>query len=120
MSIIIGMSGLGTLAPGALTSQILDCGPLPAGGAIKIESTITGGAPSATANIQGSVDGLNWFNVPYALVASLTTFVVTALTITTAVSTLYLLQGGVFYRYLRVAASSVTDITLAVSATYAE
>ena len=41
---------------------------------------------TATVNIQGSADGTNWFNIPYSLVATPRTFVVTALTITTAVA----------------------------------
>jgi hypothetical protein len=87
------------------------------GGACVITSTIGTAPPTATVNIQGSADGTNWYNVPYALVATPRTFVITALTITTAVATTYLLQELVFWRYLRLAISSCTNVTLALTAT---
>jgi hypothetical protein len=81
------------------------------GGAVVITSTV-GATPTVTVNIQGSADGVNWFNVPYALVATPRTFVLTALTITTAVTTTYLLQELVFWRYLKLAYSANTNVTL--------
>jgi hypothetical protein len=71
-----------------------------------------GATPTVTVNIQGSADGITWFNVPYALLATPRTFVLTALTITTAVTTTYLLQEGVFWRYLKLALSANTNVTL--------
>src|SRR6266487_1494656 len=71
-------------------------------GAIVITSTI-GATPTVTANIQGSVDGVNFYNIPYSLVATPSTFVLTALTITTAVTTLYQLQPNQAYQQVRVA-----------------
>lgn len=85
------------------------------GGAVVITSTI-GATPTVTVNIQGSVDGVAWFNVPYSLVATPRTFVITALTITTAVTTTYLLQELVFYRYLKLALSANTNVTLTATA----
>ena len=81
------------------------------GGAIVITSTV-GATPTVTVNIQGSVDGSAWFNIPYALVATPRTFVVTAITITTAVTTTYLLQELVFYRYVKYVMSANTNVTL--------
>jgi len=52
-------------------------------GALVVTSTV-GSTPTVTVNIQGSVDGINFFNVPYSLAASARTFVLTAITITTA------------------------------------
>ena len=98
-------------------SDLIDRGSASGGGAIVITSTIGTAPVTATVNIQGSADGTNWFNIPYALVATPRTFVVTALTITTAVATTYLLQELVFWRYLRLAVSSATNITLALTAT---
>ena len=98
-------------------SDLIDRGAASGGGAIVITSTIGTAPVTATVNIQGSADGTNWFNIPYALVATPRTFVVTALTITTAVATTYLLQELVFWRYLRLATSSATNITLALTAT---
>ena len=85
------------------------------GGAVVITSTI-GATPTVTVNIQGSVDGTTWFNVPYALVATPRTFVLTALTITTAVTTTYLLQELVFWKYLKLALTANTNVTLTATA----
>jgi hypothetical protein len=85
------------------------------GGAVVITSAI-GATPTVTVNIQGSADGVNWFNVPYALVATPRTFVLTALTITTAVTTTYLLQELVFWRYLKLALTANTNVTLTATA----
>ena len=90
-------------------------GPRESGGAVVITSAI-GATPTATVNIQGSVDGTTWFNIPYALVATPRTFVLTALTITTAVTTTYLLQENVFWRYLKLAISANTNVTLTATA----
>lgn len=85
------------------------------GGAVVITSTI-GATPTVTVNIQGSVDGVNFFNVPYSLVATPRTFVLTAITITTAVTTTYLLQELVFYQYLKLVYSANTNVTLTADA----
>ena len=85
------------------------------GGAVVITSTI-GSTPTVTVNIQGSVDGVAWFNVPYALVATPRTFVLTALTITTAVTTTYLLQENIPFTYLKLALSANTNVTLTATA----
>ena len=98
-------------------TDVLDRGPSSGGGAIVITSTIGTAPATATVNIQGSADGTNWFNIPYALVGTPRTFVVTALTITTAVATTYLLQELVFWRYLRLAVSACTNVTLSPTVT---
>jgi hypothetical protein len=87
----------------------------PGGGAVVITSAI-GSTPTVTVNIQGSVDGVNFFNVPYSLVATPRTFVLSAITITTAVTTTYLLQEFVFYRYLKLVYSANTNVTLTATA----
>jgi hypothetical protein len=79
--------------------------------AIRIVSTI-GATPTVTVNIQGSVDGTVFYNIPYALVASPSTFVVTAITITTAVTTFYLLQTNQAYSYVKLVYSANTNVTL--------
>jgi hypothetical protein len=98
-------------------SDVFDCGGALLGGALVIASVIGTAPVTVTANIQGSFDGVNWYNIPYALVATPRTFVVTALTITTGVTVAYLLQELVFYRYLRLACSAATNITLSLTAT---
>jgi hypothetical protein len=101
----------GPTPPATLDEQAALQGP----GAIVITSTI-GGAPSATVNIEGSADGVNWFNVPYALVATPSTFVLTALTITTAVTTTYLLQANQPWQFLRLNVTANNNVTLTAKA----
>jgi len=85
------------------------------GGAVVITSVI-GATPTVTVNIRGSVDGQNWFNIPYALVATPRTFVLTAITITTAVTTTYILQELIPWRYLKLVYSANTNVTLTANA----
>jgi hypothetical protein len=78
---------------------------------LRITSTI-GGSPTVTVNILGGSDGTNFYNVPYALIATPETPVVTAITITTAVTTLYILRPSQPWRYLKVNMSANTNVTL--------
>lgn len=84
-------------------------------GAIVVTSTI-GATPTVTVNIMGSADGVNFYNIPYALTATPSTFVVTAITITTAVTTTYLLQANQPWQFLRLDLSANTNVTLNASA----
>jgi hypothetical protein len=85
------------------------------GGGIVVTSAI-GATPTVTVNIQGSVDGTNFFNIPYSLVATPKTFVVTAITITTAVTTTYLLQETIPFRFVKLVYSANTNVTLTATA----
>jgi hypothetical protein len=84
-------------------------------GGVVITSTV-GATPTVTVNILGSCDGTNFFNIPYALVATPSTFVVTAITITTAVTTTYLLQANQPWVYLKLNYSANTNVTLTSTA----
>ena len=84
-------------------------------GAVVITSAV-GATPTVTVNIQGSADGVAYFNIPYALVATPATFVITAITITTAVTTTYLLQTNQPWRYLKLVYSANTNVTLTADA----
>ena len=107
---------LGTAQTGNVTTtNTMDRGALTGAGAVILVSTV-GATPTVTVNIQGSVDGTTFFNVPYALVATPATFVVAAITITTAVTTVYLLQGSQPWRYLNVVYSANTNVTLTATA----
>lgn len=79
--------------------------------ALVVTSTV-GATPTVTLNIQGSVDGTNWYNVAYSLVATPETVAVAALTITTAVTTTYLLRPNHAWRYLKTVRSANTNVTL--------
>jgi len=89
--------------------------PVYNGGAVLITSAV-GATPTVTVDIQGSMDGQNWYNIPYALVATPRTFVITAITITTAVTTNYLLQELVPWRFLSLNYSANTNVTLTADA----
>ena len=98
-------------ATGNTRSDTVDRGSLLSGGALELVTTI-GATPTVTVNIQGSFDGTNWFNVPYALVATPRTFVITAITITTATTNRYLLQEGIPYRFFSLIRSANTNVTM--------
>ena len=93
------------------STNTADRGHLVSGAHLKVVSTI-GATPTVTLNIQGSINGTDFFNIPYALVATPTTFVVTAITITTATTNHYLLQSGQPWRYLKLVMSANTNVTL--------
>lgn len=84
-------------------------------GAIVITSTV-GATPTVTVNIQGSVDGTNFYNIPYCLVASPETLTVAAITITSAVTTTYLLRPNHAWRYVKLVYSANTNVTLTATA----
>lgn len=97
------------------STNVADRGAIRGPAAVVITSAI-GATPTVTVDIQGSVDGTNFYNVPYALVATPSSFVVTSLTITTAVTTTYLLQTDQAWKYLRLNLSSNTNVTLTATA----
>lgn len=78
---------------------------------LKIVSTI-GATPTVTVNIEGSANGSDWINVAYATTAAPETPVVAALTITTAVTSFYILRPGHPWRFLRLNLSANTNVTL--------
>lgn len=85
-------------------------------GAVVITSVV-GATPTVTVNIQGSVDGTNFYNIPYALVATPATEAVAAIVITTAVTTTYLLRPTAqAWRYLKLVYSANTNVTLTAQA----
>lgn len=87
-------------------------------GAIVISSTA---GTTVTVNIQSSVDNVTWTNQAYALIATPSTFVTTALTITTTVTTIYLIQAPAQpnpYAYLKLVLSANTGMTLTAAYYY--
>jgi len=103
---------LGTSQTGNVdTTNTADRGNLVSGAYLKIVSTV-GSTPTVTVNIQGSINGTDFFNVPYALVATPSTFVITAITITTATTNHYLLQSAQAWKYLKLVYSANTNVTL--------
>ena len=109
--VVLGTAQVGNVT----TTNTIDRGALTGPGAVILTSTI-GATPTVTVNIQGSIDGTTFFNVPYALVATPATFVVAAITVTTAVTTVYLLQGSQPWRFLNAVYSANTNCTLTATA----
>lgn len=73
----------------------------------------TGGStPTVTINIQGSVNGSDWFNVPYRTTAAPTSEVVAAITVTTTATNHYYLSAGYGYKYLKLVYSANTNETI--------
>lgn len=81
-----------------------------------VVTSAVGATPTVTVNIAGSVDGTNWFNIPYALNATPETLSVAAITITTAVTTVYLIRPNHAWRYLKLVYSANTNVTLTATA----
>ena len=102
-------------------SDVFDHGNYGGSGGVVITSVI-GTAPVTTlVDIQGSYDGVNWYNLAYATVAIPQTALYAQLTITTATATTYKILGWndvgfIGQRYLRLRFTSNTNIV--VSATY--
>lgn len=93
------------------STNIIDRGVIRSGGLLQIVSTI-GATPTVTLAVLGSMDGTNFWNVPYALAATPETVAVAALVITTAVTGFYILREGHPWRYLKTNATANTNVTL--------
>jgi hypothetical protein len=102
-------TGDSAIAPRTTATDVL--GP----GAVVVSNVGTG-SPTFTYTIQGSVDGTNYFNIPYALVATPSTFVVTAITTTTTNTITYLLQANQPWQFLKLNISALTTETVDATA----
>lgn len=112
----VSVTVLGTAQTGNVdTTNTLDRGGHRGPAAIVV-TNVDGGAGTVKLDIQGSVNGSAWINVPYSLAATPSTFVVTQITITAAATTTYILQGDQPWRYLKGAYSANTDETLTATA----
>lgn len=78
---------------------------------LKITTTV-GATPTVTVAIEGSPDGVNWFNVPYADSATPTVIAVANLVITTATTSYKTIQPNVPVRFLRLTYSANTNVTI--------
>lgn len=77
---------------------------------IKMLTTV-GATPTLTVNIQGSVDGTTFANIPYALSSAKGQYGTAAIVITTATTAFYLLQPG-NWRFVKLVLSANTNVTL--------
>jgi hypothetical protein len=93
------------------STNVLDRGSAMGPAALQINST-AGATPTVTVNVLGSIDGVNFYNIPYATVAAPATPVNTALTITTTTIQLLYLLSNFAWRYLKLNMSANTNVTL--------
>lgn len=82
---------------------------------LKITTTV-GATPTVTINVQGSMDGTNFFNVAYAVSGTPETPAVAAIVITTATTNYYILRAAHPWRFLKLVYSANTNVTLTVDA----
>jgi hypothetical protein len=75
-------------------------------------TTTVGGTPTTKVDIKGSADGTNWYNVPYALVATPETWVNAQITITSATTNFYIVKANCPWRYLKITTSVNTNVTI--------
>lgn len=94
------------------STNVLDRGGAVDGPALLKITTTIGATPTVTVNIQGSADGTNFYNVAYAASATPETVAVAAITITTATTNYYILRPNHPWRYLKLAYSANTNVTL--------
>lgn len=107
---------LGTAQTGNTdTTDTLDRGSHRGPAAVVLTSAV-GATPTVTVQILGSVDGTNFFKIPYALVATPETLSVADITVTTAVTTTYLLRPDHAWRFLKLNYAANTNVTLTATA----
>lgn len=109
---------LAAAVTGNVSTDVLDRGTLRRAALLIITSTV-GGAPTVTANIVGSAgDGTfaagTFWNIPYCAVATPETIAVAALTITTAVTSFYILRPEHPWRFMRIDFTANNNVTLTV------
>src|SRR5215831_128834 len=75
-------------------------------------SNTAGASPTVTINILGSVDGTNFYNVPYARGATSSTIAVAAITVTSTNTEVITLQANNPWLYLKLNYSANTNETI--------
>jgi hypothetical protein len=104
---------LGTGLAGNVASDVLDRGSRSGPIGVQI-TTVIGATPTVTFALEGSMDGTNWFPVPFTDPPAPDTSLLTTIVVTTAVLTRRYLRGGFPYRYFRVNATANTNVTFTV------
>src|SRR5262245_24981631 len=100
-----------TLTGNGQSTNVADRGVFGGPALLKLTSTV-GSTPTVTVAVEGSADGTNFFNIPYADSATPTTVAVTNLTITTATTSWKYLITDFPWRYVRLTLSANTNVTL--------
>ena len=94
------------------STNIADRADKSVGPALLTIVTTIGATPTVTIDIQVSADGVDWWNVPYADIATPGTVAVAALVVTTATTLRKIIQSQIPYRYLRLNYSANTNVTI--------
>jgi len=105
-----------TLTGNVDSTNIMDRGHTLGGPCMLRVTSTVGAGPTVKLDIQGSMDNVTFFNVPYSLVATPETWVVAQITIIAALTNYYILKGGVPWRYAKTVMSANTNVTLTVDA----
>ena len=112
----IGAIVLGTAQTGNVdTANTLDRGTYRGPMAVVLTNVDAGGG-TVKVDIKGSVDGTNFYNAAYALVATPETVSIAQITVTAAVTTTYLLRPDHAWQFVKLAYSSNTAETLTATA----
>ena len=101
------------------SQNVADRGAASVGPALLTIVTTVGSTPTVTIDIQGSADGVDWWNVPYADIATPGTVAVASLVVTTATTNRKIIQPQVPYRFLRLNLSANTNVTIATATLFA-
>jgi hypothetical protein len=80
-------------------------------------TTTVGATPTVTVDVQGTADDVGWWNVPYADIATPSTWAVAALVITTAGTRRLILPANIPWRGLRLVYSANTNVTTTAKVT---
>ena len=81
-------------------------------------ANIGGATPTVTINILGSINGTDFFNVPYSTVAAPSSQVVAAIVVTTTATNHFYLPAGYAYAYLKLNYSVNTNETITADLLY--
>lgn len=101
------------------STNVADRGVASVGPALLTIVATVGATPTVTIDVQGSADLVDWWDVPYADIATPTTIAVAALTIVTASTVRKILQPEAPWRYLRLLLSANTNVTLTSATLFA-
>jgi hypothetical protein len=102
-------------AAGGVTANVLDRVELTGPATVDVITTV-GATPTATYQIEGSLDNSAWSPLSSADSATPTVFSTATFTITTAGTTTRIVSPTAAWRYLRVTVSAVTNVTSTIVA----
>jgi len=100
---------------GGVTTNVLDRGTTLGPAILTIVTTI-GATPTATYQVEGSLDNSAWNPLSSADSATPTVFTTSTFVITTATTTVRIINPDVPWRYIRVTISAVTNVTSTIDA----